>query len=301
MPELGFLTMAFGHDRYFRQAENMALSLKRHMPDIPLAIVTDRKEVDAAFDIVIAMKPFSKAGVVHKVDLYNYSPFQETLFIDSDCIITRPFVKELTDIRQYDFTPVVGRYLRRGETDSGIVDLAAALDHLNAESFPKFNGGVYFFKKSSLAKQVFARANALRSETTALGIRDFDKGGPNEETLIGLALAELHVSQLHDDHGNLMRTPVGIIGKLKIDVLGGGCSFNKGGSFVTPAICHFPVEWLLRPEYKLAEYSLRNGRPPGLFWKTSVMAQHRFAVLQRRVKHKLSRIPLASRPSMQRG
>jgi hypothetical protein len=114
MTDLGFLTMAYGHDRYFRQAENMALSLKRHMLDGPLAIVTDRKVVGPLFDIAIPMKPFSKAGVVHKVDLYNYSPFQETFFIDSDCIVTRPFQKELAAIRQYGFTPVVGRYLYRG-------------------------------------------------------------------------------------------------------------------------------------------------------------------------------------------
>jgi hypothetical protein len=290
MPDIGFLTMAFGHDRYFRQAENLALSVKRHMPGIPLAIVADRKEVDPAFDVVIQMKPFSTAGVVHKVDLYNYTPFRETLFIDSDCIVTRPFESELSAIRKYEFTPVVGRYLHRGESDSGIIDLAAALDHLDAMSFPKFNGGVYFFQKSSLAKQIFERASALRGQTATLGIKNFDNGGPNEETLIGLALAELHVSHLYDDQGNLMRTPVGVIGKLKIDVLEGGCSFNKAGIVVTPAICHFPVEWLQSPEYKIAEYSLRNSRPPGLLWKTSVRGQHMIEDFQQKLKAKLSSI-----------
>jgi hypothetical protein len=299
MTDLGFLTMAYGHDRYFRQAENMALSLKRHMLDGPLAIVTDRKVVGPLFDIAIPMKPFSKAGVVHKVDLYNYSPFQETFFIDSDCIVTRPFQKELAAIRQYGFTPVVGRYLYRGESDSGIVDLAAALDQINGETFPKFNGGVYFFKKCSLAEQVFSRANALRSRTTALGIKDFDKGGPNDETLIGLALAELRVSQLYDDHGNLMRTPVNMIGKLQVDALGGGCSFNKGGVEVTPAICHFPVEWLLSPEYKIAEYSLRNGRHPQLYWKMGVTGLHYLTGFQQRLKRKLSRFIFQTHSSMQ--
>jgi hypothetical protein len=288
MSKLGFLTMAFGHRRFLTQAENMGLSLKRHMPGIPVAIVTDRNVVHAAFDLAIPMKPFSKAGVVHKLDLYNYSPFDETLFIDSDCIITRPFHNELAAIREYDFSPVVGRYLHRGETDPFIADLAAALDQINGAAFPKFNGGVYFFKKSDLAQQVFSHANALRDKTTALGIRDFDKGGPNDETLIGLALAELRVSQLYDDLGNLMRTPVNIIGKLKVDALGGGCSFNKGGVFVSPAICHFPVEWLLSPEYKIAEYSLRKGHPPLPILKLNIVVQHHLNRFQRKLKSKLS-------------
>jgi hypothetical protein len=289
MAALGFLTMAFGHERYIRQAENMGLSLKRHMPGIPVAIVTDRAVVNDLFDIAIPMKSFSRAGVVHKLDLYNYSAFEETLFIDSDCIVTRPFHSELVAISQYEFTPVVGRYLHRGENDAWIVDLTAVLDQLNASSFPKFNGGVYFFKKSHLAQEVFSRANALRARTVALGILDFDKGGPNDETLIGLALAELGVTQLYDDRGNLMRTPVNIVGKLRVDALGGGCSFNKGGELVSPAICHFPVEWLLSPEYKIAEYSLRNGHQPRSIRRLGISVEHHFMRFQNRLKRKLSR------------
>jgi hypothetical protein len=120
MSELGFLTMAFGHQRYVRQAENLALSLKRHMPGIPLALVTDRKNVSGLFDVVVPMKAIACAGVVQKLELYTDSPFQETLFIDSDSVATRPFQSELAAIRQYDSTPVMGRYLLRGQSDPWI-------------------------------------------------------------------------------------------------------------------------------------------------------------------------------------
>ena len=288
MPELGFVTMAFGHKRYFRQAENMGLSLKRHMSDVPLALVTDRIVGDDLFDVVIPMKHYSRAGTIHKLDLYDYSPFEETLFIDSDCIATRPFSAELIAIRQYDFTPVVGRYLHCGDTDPWLIDLAFALDHINGLTFPKFNGGIYFFKKSNATQLIIRRANELRTRATELGIKDFDRAGPGDETLIGLALAELKVPNLHNDHGNLMRTPVDIIGKLQVDALGGGCSFNKGGVFVSPAICHFPVEWLLTPEYKIAEHSLRKGHPPRAARKLSITAQYHLGQFRQRLKRKLS-------------
>jgi hypothetical protein len=298
MGAFGFIAMAYGHERYFRQVENMALSLKRHMPNFPLAIVTDRQIAGPLFDIVIPMKPFLQAGVVHKLDLYDYSPFQETLFIDSDCIVTRPFPSELAAIREYEFTPVVSRYLYRGESDPWIDNLTNTLDQINGASFPKYNGGVYFFKKCEFAQQIFERAKALCHETKRLGIKDFDKGGPNDETLFGLTLAELHVTQLYDDLGALMRTPVGIIGKLHVDALGGGCSFNKGGDVVSPAICHFPVEWLFSPEYKIAEYSLRNNRPPRTVWKVTVTAQHHFGRFQQRIRGKLYRTFSRYRPSI---
>jgi hypothetical protein len=267
MSDFGFLTMAYGEEKFVRQAENLALSLRRHMPGIPVAIVTDRKISRTLFDMVVPMKPFRYAGTVYKVGLYEYSPFQETLFIDSDCIVTRPFQQELTAIRKYDFTPIVWGYMYRGESYRRLWDLTAALDRINGKSFPKFNGGLYFFKKGSLARRVFSRANELQNEAANLGIREWDRAGTGDEPLIGLTLAELHVSPLYDDHGGLMRTTKNMIGKLQIDALGGGCSFNKDGVVVTPAICHFYGEWVLSWEYKIAEYSLRNGRAPQLHWR----------------------------------
>jgi hypothetical protein len=283
MTKFGFLTMAFGADKYVRQAENMALSLERHMPGFPRAIVTDREVDSGLFDVVVAMDSVLMAGTIYKLTLYKNTAFDETFFIDSDCIVTRPFQQELTEIRQYEFTPVVSRYLLRGEHDLWLVDVAAALDRVRGKSFPKFNGGIYFFKQGNLAQHIFSRANELRNEAEHLGIKDFDRAGPGDETLIGLALAELNVLHLYDDHGKLMRTPLNITGSLHVDALGGGCSFNKEGTMVTPAICHFCGEWVLSPEYKIAEYSLRNKRKPDLIWRSAVKGRHHFERFSRKL------------------
>jgi hypothetical protein len=288
--DLGFLTMAFGPDRYLRQAETLALSLRRHMPGVPLALITDHQDAGSLFDVIIPMKPIAQAGVVHKVDLYDYSPFFETLFIDSDSIVSRPFVHELNEIREFDFSPVVRRYLVRGESEFFLDDLTRTLNQINGDSFPKFNGGVYFFKKVDVAWRVFARANEMRSQKEAFGIKDFDKAGPNDETLFGLALAELHVSPLYDDHGKLMCTPLGMIGNMRLDALGGGCSFNKAGEMVSPAICHFPGDWVREPDYLTAEYSLRNGRRPRLLFRARVNGRHYLRQYRRKVEGKIASI-----------
>ena len=99
MSDFGFLTIAFGSDKYIRQAENLALSLRCNMPGYRIAIVTDRPDVAPGFDIVIPMRKFDQAGVIHKLDIYDYSPFHETLYIDSDCIATKSFHSQIEQIK----------------------------------------------------------------------------------------------------------------------------------------------------------------------------------------------------------
>src|SRR6478609_7538916 len=99
--------MGFGPDRYIRQAEALALSLKLHMPGIPLAVVSDQDLRGTLFDISVPLDRSNPSGIISKLDIYKYSPFNETLFIDSDCLVSRPFPEELEEIRKFDFSPIV--------------------------------------------------------------------------------------------------------------------------------------------------------------------------------------------------
>ena len=137
MSNFGFITMAFGSHKYIRQAENLALSLRYNMPGYKIAIVTDRPDEAPVFDIVIPMRKFDQAGMILKLDIYEYSPFHETLFIDSDSIATRLFHSQIEQIKQYDFSPVVSRYLQRGEPDSFLDDLGKVLDGVGGTPFPR--------------------------------------------------------------------------------------------------------------------------------------------------------------------
>ncbi|TPG16500.1 hypothetical protein EAH87_14880 [Sphingomonas koreensis] len=284
--DVGFLTMAFGGDRYLRQAETLARSLKRHMPQHKLALVTDRPDPGPLFDIVVPMAPVTRAGTVHKTEMYAYSPFEQTLFIDSDCVVARPFAAELSAISQHDFSPVVAQYLAHGDSDLWLEDVGQAIDKVGGTPFPKFNGGVYFFRKGSLAQEVFARATRMRDRAAELGIKDFDRSGPGEETLIGMALSEMRVERLHYDHGRLMRTPLNSTGSISLDVLGGSCHFIKEGTLVAPAICHFCGEFADHPAYLTADYMLRYGHKPPLLWRIAVQS----GPVRRKIRNRLRRL-----------
>jgi hypothetical protein len=255
---LGFITIAMGNEQYLRQARVLSLSLRRNMPDVPLAIVTDSQNLAASADIIIPADNDIPVGVLHKVFLDRYTPFRETLFIDSDCVVTRPFLRELEDVRKFEFTPAMERFTTAEGMDEYLTDLPTTLKMIGGTKYPKFNGGIYFFKDGELSRSVFQTAREIHGSYRKYGIKVFDGSGPGEETVIALALAKLNMLNLYHDEGRLMRTPTGLKGKMFIDPLGGGCSFERYDGVVSPAICHFAGPYLLSVEYELAGYSLRH-------------------------------------------
>ncbi|WP_137680690.1 hypothetical protein [Aurantiacibacter suaedae] len=279
--------MAYGRQKYIDQAVSLARSVKHHMPDQPIVLVTDRKEPCAPFDSQIVMDDYKLAGTVLKTLIYKYSPFEETLFIDSDCLLTRDCSPEIEQIRQHTFSPVVNTYLRAGDSDLWLEDVGKAVQLVGGECFPKFNGGVYFFRKSAEAEAVFTTAEEMRARQTELGILDFDSAGPGEETLFGLAMAKLGVTDLYNDHGRLMRTPLNSTGPIHLDVLGGECRFVKEGALVEPAIVHFCGEWIDHPAYRIAVKELARGKRLPASRRAAIRARYAARKLAAKVARKL--------------
>lgn len=287
--KIGFITMAYGREKYLDQAVSLAQSVKYHMPDQRIALVTDRTEPYAPFDHQITMENYSLAGTVLKTLVYRYSPFEETLFIDSDCLLTRDCTAELAEISKREFSPVVNTHLRAGDKDLWLKDVGDALGKVGGMSFPKFNGGVYFFRKGPRAQSVFDGALTMLGRQHELGILDFDAAGPGEETLFGLAMAELGFDDLYDDHGRLMRTPLNATGAVELDILAGHCRFEKQGAIVEPAIVHFCGEWIDHPAYRIAVQEIAAGTPLPKPQRAAIRAKHFFGKMGQKLRRKNAR------------
>lgn len=285
--DVGFITMAYGGQRYIDQAISLARSVKLHMPGQKIALVTDRDTRIEPFDDQIRMEDFSAAGTVLKRKMYEYSPFEETLFIDSDCLLTRDCSEQVEAIRQWDFSPVVNTYLFAGDQDLWLEDVGEAVRKVGGANFPKFNGGVYFFRKSETAAKVFAGGEEMLARRSELGIFDFDKAGPGEETLLGLAMAHLGISDLYDDEGKLMRTPLNATGPIHLDIFAGECSFEKNGKRVEPAIVHFCGEWIDHPSYVIACKELAKGARLSAFERAAIEAPYKARKLSDKIARKL--------------
>ena len=123
-------------------------------------------------------------------------------------------------------------------------DVAAMCKQVGVEAIPRFNGGMYYFDKSEAAGAIFETAREIMGRYDQHGLTPMARGFASDEPVVAMALAA-HGIEAIDDRGTTMRTPIGIRGPLRIDVLAGYCAFDKEGMDVSPAIAHF-ADWRSR-------------------------------------------------------
>ncbi|MGF7078016.1 hypothetical protein [Mucilaginibacter sp. UYCu711] len=244
---LGIITIAAGDKRYIDMANLLALSLIKNNPDIPRAVISDAPEekFTGFFDTYIPYEPSYGKGLSQKLFLDQYTPFKETIFIDADCLVIKP-LKKLIDLCQPNSFAVLGDELL--STGEWYMDIAKMCTQFNIRSVPLFNGGLYYFKKNSVTKSIYNSAREMSTNYTQLGFKKMNTS-INEEPLISVAMA-MHGVGLVNDYGTGMRTPIGIDGPLKVDVLLQYCFFVKVGVEVEPAILHFSGSYTNAFHYK---------------------------------------------------
>ena len=89
--------------KHNREAEESASSIRKLMPDVPLAIWTDRPEwlTPGIFDHVYTLEhPFF--STVDKIEPLLGTPFQKTLFLDTDTLLIEPVYELIGLLDRYD-------------------------------------------------------------------------------------------------------------------------------------------------------------------------------------------------------
>jgi hypothetical protein len=239
----GVITLAYGHARFLEQAKSLAHSLQVHAPQLPRTLVTDSSnpELRKLFTEVIPYKLEYGSGVRQKLYLDHYSPYDETLFIDSDCLALGNLDDFWTAFEGQYFGVPGFKYLYKGAKDQ-YLDVDLVLDKHHLESIPKFNGGTYYFTKSPQADAFFAAARNTLDNWRELGLREFRGNGPNDEAVYAVAMA-IHGVRLTSMGPRGMWTPTGYRGPLLLDAIAGTCSFEKEGNMLSPEVIHFPGEY----------------------------------------------------------
>src|SRR5882757_8776162 len=99
--ERGIIYVATG-GRFVAEARQSALSARRHMPDLPILLYTDQPEIGggAPFDLVRKLE-HPRHFFVDKVAPLAASPFEKTLFLDTDTFVCDPV---------YDLFAVLDRF-----------------------------------------------------------------------------------------------------------------------------------------------------------------------------------------------
>ena len=245
MNNQGYITIATGSEKFLDYAVNLRLSCLFNDPDRSFALLADdktmdivrKKGLDRYFDQVIFYNG-NRTGLLAKLDLYNLSPFDETIFIDADSLM----IKNPNPAWKL----VAGRhFIVQGRTEHFEGKWAGRTEKEIMEKFEipyviRYNGGLVYFDKSVDSINVFKKAHDL--------VGEFEKWGfycvhdmPDEEPIISVAMTLCGLKPLPDS-SNVMFSPIGRGFWLNLSIPRRRVSFRKYGVPVSPIILHCCAE-----------------------------------------------------------
>jgi hypothetical protein len=228
----GFLTIASGASLYLRMGLALARSVRLRNSRAELAVVTDASPdmFSGLYDHVIRLNPEFGRGVQQKLYLDRYTPFEETIYIDADCLAYE------------DVDLLWGMYAGSRDSGSrvlttwalasshyGVSDLGKYLEVYGVTRIGNFNGGIYYFDRGTVAAKVFESARRIGAERDRVGLTPFKNSPVADEPIMTMAMEVNGVPMLPWDGGRAMSTALGDTrGLTGLDVLKGGAPSSSG-------------------------------------------------------------------------
>ena len=233
----GVLTIAYGRPKYVRQAISLARSIRLRDPELPLAVASDfpASAFLGLYDPVIPWDFSAWPELVSKLEIYDITPFETTLFLDADCLAIRSLTQVFSYFDGQQFA-VFGRNDTNATWFRSIECIQAAVPSL---TYPVFNGGLYYFTKSAVAEDVFRRARQLFQRYDELQLYRSRTSRENEEPLMSLAMAQAGLTATSDPRLDVMHAPERPSYHISINVQAGECEFERWGRVVSPTVVHF--------------------------------------------------------------
>jgi hypothetical protein len=232
----GLITIAIGK-MYISQAKYLALSAILNAPRVIRAVITDSPESLAAYyDLIIPYNPEYGDPFATKTRLYVYTPFEKTLYMDADSLVINAIDSYWDYLADNSFV-YNGTLLTEGKW---YVNIGETIKRTTGVTWlPKFNSGMFLFKKDSITKQIFDIAYDYLIHQNERNIAvDFFRGKMlPDEPFLAIALAKNNILPV-EDYGRFSRTLINAE-EIHIDVIKRIASFYKNGKFVFPFVVHF--------------------------------------------------------------
>lgn len=239
----GVLTIAHTNPKYATQAVTLARSIRLRDPHLQLAVATDldARLFRGLYDIVIPWDFSGWPGVLCKLEAYDISPFETTPFIETDCLA----MLSLQLVFDYFFDRSFAVFGRNEPITHYIQSLDKVSALVPSATYPVFNGGLYYFRKSRIAAAVYRDAKALLLQYDELNLARVyhspacPDGVESDEPLFSLAMAKAGLQAVDDPRLDIMFSPEKPRFEIDIDVLAGTCSFMRSGRLAHPVLPHF--------------------------------------------------------------
>ena len=167
----GYMTIATGRRDFIELAVNLALSVKKFDPEKPIGLMHDKSieylpsSLRGLFDHFADTRDFPEKDQIttlNKLLLFRASPFDETIFMDADCLVVKSDMDRHWDKMAAQPFNIAGAKMSSGEWRG--LDIGVVCEALGVDYIVQMNGGVIFFNKSDEAKAVFDAGGRLFQE-----------------------------------------------------------------------------------------------------------------------------------------
>lgn len=194
----GFVTIATGKDHYYRIARNLLSSYRLNAGKYPFALICDREnKYTEAFDEVVLLKDPSYS-YLDKLRLFDCLPFDETIFIDADCLVYGDIDRWWGLFEQADDFSVFGYAIENLNTNKGWFRTEGMGKYRDRIHYvPSFSGGVYYLRNTEKCRQVFEIA-----KESAVNYHDYSFAlfkNPADEPVIALGMAVMNCRPISCD------------------------------------------------------------------------------------------------------
>ena len=201
----GIVYFAVGQ-KYLAEAVNSAQSVRQQMPDLPLAIFSD---VPAPPEVFTYRLPIAPDRVMKRQKMYalRNTPFQQTLYLDTDTYLTAP-VYELFEMIDdgYSFAAALSPWWavsNLGDNNQKLREKQVPI------SFAKINSGLILYDNVPLVQNLFAKWDELY---VAWG----NKGQDQDPLRVALYFSNLRWIPLPPAYNFRFPFPAAIRGQIKV-------------------------------------------------------------------------------------
>ena len=190
----GILILALGNENYYRMAYTLAASIRANEPALNIAVATDRP-IDIRYSrlfkeqIIIEESVYLIKGKLEyiraKLFAYDFSPFEETIFLDADQIIIpgRKVVPIFEELKNIELT-----FSNTGLANTSMwADIQEVKNVYGDAPFWNYHSEFFYFKKNSEVKKYFATAKAAYDKAKLKSVTPFAGGKMADELAFQIA------------------------------------------------------------------------------------------------------------------
>ncbi len=250
----GYVAIAMDDPRYVDLAANLALSIRR-LDTRPVALIVNpavsvRPEYRDLFHAIIVAPDLPNVrGAMNKARLYQLTPFERTMYVDTDCILFSNRVEFFWSKLRGRAFAVEGVRQSHGPVFAcslGVKSADEICQRMNIPHVIVCNTGVMYVERGDVAARLFQRVMELYQgpNRDLISYPFKHEGEYNDEPFFGVAMPQLDIAPLDSplSHRLQVTTPNMIDGVFDLDL--GQVQLLKqapgqAAQVWSGAICHF--------------------------------------------------------------